>query len=528
MSPRPARFTPRVSSLTHVLIAQLAILPALLAQGPLAPLNPPAPTMKALDEIEPRINVQRAVNPLPSDGANQYIINTAGSYYLSANIGGVASKAAIQIAADNVTLDLGGFSILNTGGTSGVSVVGPRNNVRIHHGIIVGGTNGISGGSGNGFVVEDVVIDGPSAAGISSAARNGRVEGVTVRGGYTAISLGFSPSLISRCTAYNTNGSNGAAVFVAESVFDSSVNGATNSSAFSVISSTNVTRCTVASCAGSGGGTTSYAINATGIVSDCYVTNCSGTPGFTGISAGSVFNSTVNSCSCTGAATAISGSTLVSGCTVSAFSCTGIMIAINSVGGMARGCTVSGVTQTASGSQSCTAIYALQTEDCQVNTVAGNSSAPALGISGGTRAARCFVTAVTNTGTVGQAFGIALSTTSGLVDSCTVYKTGGDGIYLDASATRAAVTNCVVTNSGISNAGAGGITALGDFQRIDGNTISAGKIGILTGGKSVVVRNLVQNCVTPYSLSATGMNGAINVTTGIIAATVGPWANFQQ
>ena len=48
----------------------------LLTRAPAAP----APLGKTLDQVKPRIDVQRTFNPLPTDANNHIIINTAGSY----------------------------------------------------------------------------------------------------------------------------------------------------------------------------------------------------------------------------------------------------------------------------------------------------------------------------------------------------------------------------------------------------------------------------------------------------------------
>ena len=68
-------------------------------QGSLTPPGPPAPTMKKLDKVEPRTNLQATPAPAGVDTSNadyHFIINQPGSYYLSANI--VVTKAnGIQI-----------------------------------------------------------------------------------------------------------------------------------------------------------------------------------------------------------------------------------------------------------------------------------------------------------------------------------------------------------------------------------------------------------------------------------------------
>lgn len=88
-------------------------------------LNPPAgpvlPTMKTLDEVEPRIAIN-AINT-PGDSTNQFIISQAGSYYLTGNIVSSGSRAGIRVAVDGVTIDLNGFVVDGTG-TSGSTASG--------------------------------------------------------------------------------------------------------------------------------------------------------------------------------------------------------------------------------------------------------------------------------------------------------------------------------------------------------------------------------------------------------------------
>jgi parallel beta-helix repeat protein len=84
------------------------------AQGSLTPPGAPAPTMKSLDQVEPRTAIN-ATNT-PGDATNLYRITQPGSYYLTGNITGVTGKAGIGIAANGVTLDLNGFDLVGVAG----------------------------------------------------------------------------------------------------------------------------------------------------------------------------------------------------------------------------------------------------------------------------------------------------------------------------------------------------------------------------------------------------------------------------
>lgn len=83
------------------------------------PLNPPAgpvtSTYKTLTEVEPRIAINAANTPATATAT--FRINSPGSYYLTGNIAGAFNKNGIEVSADNVTIDLCGFTLTSGGGT---------------------------------------------------------------------------------------------------------------------------------------------------------------------------------------------------------------------------------------------------------------------------------------------------------------------------------------------------------------------------------------------------------------------------
>jgi hypothetical protein len=124
------------------------------AQGSLTPPGAPAPTMKTLDQVEPRIPI--GTNTTPGDFESLFRITAPGSYYLTTNILGVAGRHGIKIASSGVTLDLMGFEL--------VGVAGSLNGVRVS----LGGTN---------LVVQNGTIRNWDDSGVhATLARNGRFE----------------------------------------------------------------------------------------------------------------------------------------------------------------------------------------------------------------------------------------------------------------------------------------------------------------------------------------------------------------
>src|SRR5678815_90222 len=81
---------------------------AALVAGPLTPpAGGPAPTYRTLSEVQPATPVQS----LPGSAQDMHVITQPGSYYLTGPITATAGSDGIQVLADAVTIDLGGFAL---------------------------------------------------------------------------------------------------------------------------------------------------------------------------------------------------------------------------------------------------------------------------------------------------------------------------------------------------------------------------------------------------------------------------------
>src|SRR5689334_11762199 len=113
------------------------------AQGPLTPPGPPGPSLRTLDQIEPRVDLSR----LTGDADNHIFITKAGAYYLSTNLA-VSKTYGITIAAAGVTLDLNGFEIVRVSGSGGdgIRILTDCNRATVRNGTIKGAIGGFSYG----------------------------------------------------------------------------------------------------------------------------------------------------------------------------------------------------------------------------------------------------------------------------------------------------------------------------------------------------------------------------------------------
>lgn len=153
----PIRENDREACVGTVCFASLFALTSVTVAGNLnPPAGPVAPVMLPLDQIEPRT----PISALP------FTINQCGSYFLTNCLTGVAGAHGISVQADDVTIDLNGFTLSGVPGSlDGINVSVPSPNVKIENGNINDWDQGISCFDGS-LIVRNVVIEDVATAGI--------------------------------------------------------------------------------------------------------------------------------------------------------------------------------------------------------------------------------------------------------------------------------------------------------------------------------------------------------------------------
>jgi hypothetical protein len=211
--------------LRSALLACLLPLAA-LGQGQLLPPGgAPGPTMKTLDQVQPRIPID--ADHTPGDASNTFIIKRPGSYYLTKNVF-TASGDGIRVEASGVTIDLSGFQISGPGGSSAGIVLANNDpifadNCTIKNGHITGFGTGLIGTS-KGGTVANLTVSGCKSDGIALIDSNWQLTDCVSHdnGGsgfniYNVLSSASSATLV-RCSAFNNAGngisaSNNSALF---------------------------------------------------------------------------------------------------------------------------------------------------------------------------------------------------------------------------------------------------------------------------------------------------------------------------
>jgi hypothetical protein len=172
-------------------ISSFLIHPSSFAQGALTPPGAPAPTMKTLDQMEPRTPITNTTSVVT--------LAQPGSYYLTGNLT-VSTGNGININTNGVTLDLNGFTIRSTAPSAtgfGISLNNALSDITLLNGHIRGGVTNNGSGVYNG---------GGFANGIyysTAAPLNVLVSRITVAGCLTyGIYLGLGDTtVVEACTA---------------------------------------------------------------------------------------------------------------------------------------------------------------------------------------------------------------------------------------------------------------------------------------------------------------------------------------
>lgn len=157
---------------------------ALLTAGPLNPPGGPvSSTYRTLAEVEPRIPISAATTP--GDATSTFRIVQPGSYYLTGNVAGESGKVGIRVTANDVTIDLNGFTLTGvTGSIDGIALIsGSVRNTTIRNGTVAAW-----GGSGinfNGSTNPAGLIEGVTA-------RNNTLDGINCGEGARVVNCSAS------------------------------------------------------------------------------------------------------------------------------------------------------------------------------------------------------------------------------------------------------------------------------------------------------------------------------------------------
>jgi parallel beta-helix repeat protein len=493
-------------------------------QGSLTPPGTPAPTMKSLDQIEPRKEVN-ATNT-PGNAGTLFDISAPGSYYLGGNITGVSGKSGIRIIADNVTIDLNGFALAGVAGTTqGILVPGTLTNIVIRNGTVANwGGIGISAdfAQNSHFHQLQIRSNGSTGLTVGIAAR------VTECGAFGNAGNGISAapdSVISHCTAA-TNSGNGI-VSAGPGITAIGCTASHNSGVGIFVFSSLLTDCVA-----SGNGDRGIVTGDGSTLTNCVAYQ---NAGIAGIVAG--IGSTLSHCT----AYTNTGDGISAGAGSTLANCT----ANDNLGtnGIAAGA--------GSNLNNCTAysndvefgIFVELRSTLTNCTASENNSAAAAswGISAGAQCtiSNCAASGNLNTNGAPTATtgGGILAGASSTIQNCTVAGNKGDGIQFPNDA-RVVGNNC--DSNGLGAGDGAGIHATDGDARIEGNNVTDNDRGIdVDAAGNLIIKNSASgNTTNNYDIAASNRYGPIVDITAVGTAAVSgnnaadttttthPWANF--
>lgn len=334
-----------------IALAAMVALPAWAG-----PLNPPSgavmPTARPLAEVEPRIAVGPQTTPGDADSSpSTFKITAPGSYYLTADVVGEATKHGIEITSDDVTLDLMGFSVRGVAGArSGVRIASLLRNVTVRDGSITDWpTGGLDASSADEVSVLDVRV--MRNTGIGIFIDSGTIDRCVAQGNTSTGIRAAQGAAILRCFAQEN--ATGIDAGIIASVTDCSV---VSNTGRGIVAGGNcvVSRCTVQQNGGDG-----ITLNFGSLAVDC-VSRSNGGHGFIASNASIVRG-------CTADRNSIDGIRLASACSALNNSCTS-----NALDGTGAGVHATGSDNRVEGNNCIANTFGVQI-DAAGNVIVGNT-----------------------------------------------------------------------------------------------------------------------------------------------------------
>lgn len=185
------------NSMRCLFVLGMGVATALTSAVRAGDLNPPAGAIQPTDRVT--LNAQSITLP--------YTITQPGSYVLTSNFTGVGGADGFITDADNVTLDLNGFTLLGVNGAGfGIRSLGPQVNITVRNGNVRSwGTEGVGLSGVSRAMIENVRCEGSTGGGMSvgtdsivdSCISMGHMGGVGIFAG--------DGSIVSNCVALSNS-----------------------------------------------------------------------------------------------------------------------------------------------------------------------------------------------------------------------------------------------------------------------------------------------------------------------------------
>jgi hypothetical protein len=556
------------------------------AQGALTPPpGSPAPTMRTIEQVEPRIPVQSL--PLDAGTHARYTITQSGSYYLTGPIAAAPGRAAINIVASDVTLDLNGFTLQGafsapSGIVLGQGAGGPIRNLSIRNGVIKEFTGpGVRGDfvllghvrldsltiqqCEGGVIVTDcfplvahnVHVQGGSGGGIidSSSPAQGTITHSSFTNGAGIIGLragrvahsrvvsvsecfvGIWGTEVDSCQVQSLLHSSQLTGIQADRVTHSTVDNIFNTQAFDCtgISAVLVAHCLVrgieTTSSGQLTGIAAHTVQSSTVIGVGAAPASASSLGMVGINASRrVIDTSVSNIGSANASGLVRGIIApdVARCSLNDLRTSGNIVAVT-----CEVCTdtqIVAITQSVGGSAAVTAVSGDTVRRVRVSNTAARNAFVSYVINAA-KVEQCHVSSATNEG-AGTIVGIGRIVLNSNVHIRDSVVEGADyGVRVTASGGQVTVLDSQFT--AIRNEGIWIGTGTSGSCRLEGNvveragTVSGAGIRVDTNVRGFVVRNRVIGAAPKFSLGPQTQAGPIVSAVGTIAST-SPWANFTD